>query len=74
MLFKSIDHDQNGKIDKEELHHAVQHAGLAVPMRRLDEFFENIDHNSDGFITYEEWRLVTLWLIFSQLLVNFSRD
>lgn len=28
-------------------------------MRRLNELFENIDHNRDGFITYEEWRLVS---------------
>ncbi|KAI1388449.1 mitochondrial carrier [Hypoxylon trugodes] len=62
VLFKSIDRDQNGKIDKEELHHAVQRAGLAVPMRRLDEFFENIDHNRDGFITYEEWRNFLLFM------------
>ncbi|KAI4867152.1 mitochondrial carrier [Hypoxylon rubiginosum] len=62
ILFKSIDHDKNGKIDKEELHHAVQRAGLAVPMRRLDEFFENIDHNRDGFITYEEWRNFLLFM------------
>ncbi|KAI0131148.1 mitochondrial carrier [Daldinia grandis] len=62
VLFKSIDRDQNGKIDKEELHHAVQRAGLAVPLRRLDEFFENIDHNRDGFITYEEWRNFLLFM------------
>ncbi|KAI0884839.1 mitochondrial carrier [Annulohypoxylon maeteangense] len=62
VLFKSIDRDQNGKIDKEELHHAVQHAGLAVPMRRLNELFENIDHNRDGFITYEEWRNFLLFM------------
>ncbi|KAI0121417.1 mitochondrial carrier [Hypoxylon sp. NC0597] len=62
ILFKSIDRDQNGKIDKEELHHAVQRAGLAVPIRRLDEFFENIDHNRDGFITYEEWRNFLLFM------------
>ncbi|KAI0385291.1 mitochondrial carrier [Hypomontagnella monticulosa] len=62
VLFKSIDRDQNGKIDKEELHHAVQRAGLAVPIRRLDEFFENIDHNRDGFITYEEWRNFLLFM------------
>ncbi|KAI5858279.1 mitochondrial carrier [Durotheca rogersii] len=62
LLFKSIDRDQNGKIDKEELHHAVQRAGLAVPVRRLDEFFENIDHNCDGFITYEEWRNFLLFM------------
>ncbi|KAI2634417.1 mitochondrial carrier [Hypomontagnella submonticulosa] len=62
VLFKSIDRDQNGKIDKEELHHAVQRAGLAVPVRRLEEFFENIDHNRDGFITYEEWRNFLLFM------------
>ncbi|KAI8958424.1 mitochondrial carrier [Daldinia sp. FL1419] len=62
VLFKSIDRDQNGKLDKEELHHAVQRAGLAVPLRRLDEFFENIDHNRDGFITYEEWRNFLLFM------------
>ncbi|KAL7624482.1 hypothetical protein AAE478_006047 [Parahypoxylon ruwenzoriense] len=62
ILFKSIDRDQNGKIDKEELHHAVQRAGLAVPVRRLDEFFEHIDHNRDGFITYEEWRNFLLFM------------
>ncbi|KAI0010623.1 mitochondrial carrier [Xylariaceae sp. FL0662B] len=61
-LFKSIDRDQNGKIDKEELHHAVQRAGLAVPLRRLDKFFENIDHNRDGYITYEEWRDFLLFM------------
>ncbi|KAI2617427.1 mitochondrial carrier [Hypoxylon sp. NC1633] len=62
VLFKSIDRDQNGKLDKEELHHAVQHAGLSVPIRRLDEFFENIDHNRDGYITYEEWRNFLLFM------------
>ncbi|OTB01597.1 hypothetical protein M426DRAFT_63815 [Hypoxylon sp. CI-4A] len=62
VLFKSIDRDQNGKLDKEELHHAVQRAGLAVPIRRLDELFENIDHNRDGFITYEEWRNFLLFM------------
>ncbi|KAI1076517.1 mitochondrial carrier [Whalleya microplaca] len=61
-LFKSIDRDQNGKIDKEELHHAVQRAGLAVPLRRLDEFFEGVDHNRDGYITYEEWRNFLLFM------------
>lgn len=74
VLFKSIDHDKNGKIDKEELHHAVQRAGLAVPMRRLDALFENIDHNRDGYITYEEWRLVPLQFIRSPTCRDFLRD
>ncbi|KAI8624582.1 mitochondrial carrier [Xylariaceae sp. FL1651] len=61
-LFRSIDRDQNGKLDKEELQAAFHKAGLAVPNRRLDTFFENIDHNRDGFITYEEWRNFLLFM------------
>ncbi|KAI1495274.1 calcium dependent mitochondrial carrier protein [Biscogniauxia mediterranea] len=61
-LFKSIDHDKNGKLDKEELQAALHRAGLAVPMRRLDAFFDDIDHNSDGYISYEEWRNFLLFM------------
>lgn len=61
-LFRSIDRDKNDKLDKEELQAAFHKAGLAVPNRRLDEFFEDIDHNRDGFITYEEWRNFLLFM------------
>ncbi|KAI5923809.1 calcium dependent mitochondrial carrier protein [Camillea tinctor] len=61
-LFKSIDHDKNGKLDKEELQTALHRAGLAVPLRRLDAFFDDIDHNSDGYISYEEWRNFLLFM------------
>ncbi|KAI3341641.1 mitochondrial carrier domain-containing protein [Ustulina deusta] len=61
-LFRSIDRDKNGKLDKEELQAAFHKAGLAVPNRRLDAFFEDIDHNRDGFITYEEWRNFLLFM------------
>ncbi|KAI0541450.1 mitochondrial carrier domain-containing protein [Xylaria digitata] len=61
-LFRSIDRDKNGKLDKEELQTAFHKAGLAVPNRRLDAFFEDIDHNRDGFISYEEWRNFLLFM------------
>ncbi|KAJ8124059.1 hypothetical protein ONZ43_g135 [Nemania bipapillata] len=61
-LFQSIDRDKNGKLDKEELQAAFHKVGLAVPNRRLEEFFKDIDHNSDGFITYEEWRNFLLFM------------
>ncbi|KAI0192731.1 calcium dependent mitochondrial carrier protein [Xylaria flabelliformis] len=61
-LFRSIDRDRNGKLDKEELQAAFHKAGLAVPNRRLDEFFADIDHNRDGFISYEEWRNFLLFM------------
>ncbi|KAH8158096.1 hypothetical protein CIB48_g10156 [Xylaria polymorpha] len=61
-LFRSIDRDKNGKLDKEELQAAFHKTGLAVPNRRLDEFFADIDHNRDGFISYEEWRNFLLFM------------
>ncbi|RYP28305.1 hypothetical protein DL767_007265 [Monosporascus sp. MG133] len=62
MLFKAIDRDRNGKLDKDELQAAFQRAGIAIPVRRLNDFFEDIDHNKDGFITYEEWRDFLLFM------------
>lgn len=46
-LFKSIDKDQNGKLDKEELRAAFKRAGLTVPNAKLDQFFGEIDQNRD---------------------------
>lgn len=56
LLFKSIDRDNNGRLDKEELQTAFQRVGLAVPQRRLNTFFEDMDMNKDGFVSFAEWR------------------
>lgn len=58
LLFNSIDRDNNGKLDKKELQAAFLNAGLCVPMRRLTEFFNEIDLNNDGYISFDEWRYV----------------
>lgn len=55
-LFRSIDHDQDGRLNKQELQAAFQRAGLSVPKARLAGFFSEIDLNKDGFITFDEWR------------------
>lgn len=55
-LFKSIDRNQDGKLGQEELSLAFQKAGLSVPKRRLSGFFEEVDMNHDGFISFDEWR------------------
>ncbi|KAK8134807.1 hypothetical protein PG984_006819 [Apiospora sp. TS-2023a] len=62
LLFKSIDRDNNGRLDKDELQAAFQHAGLAVPMRRLHTFFEDVDLNKDGYISFDEWRDFLLFM------------
>lgn len=56
LLFRAIDRDQDGHLDKDELQAAFKKAGLAVPMRRLSGFFDEIDMNHDGYITFDEWR------------------
>ncbi len=59
MLFRNIDKNGDGKVGKEELRMAFQSAGLAVPGSRLDAFFNDIDMNNDGYISFDEWRYVT---------------
>ncbi|KAM0815001.1 putative Mitochondrial carrier domain-containing protein [Seiridium cardinale] len=62
LLFKAIDHNNDGKLDKRELQAAFQRAGLAVPMRRLGTFFQDIDGNNDGYISFDEWRNFLLFM------------
>ncbi|KAF8461361.1 mitochondrial carrier domain-containing protein [Kalaharituber pfeilii] len=55
-IFHSVDLDSNGKIDKAELRQALDKAGIDAHGDRLEEFFEFMDKNRDGVVSYEEWR------------------
>jgi len=55
-LFKTIDRDHDGNLDKSELSLAFERAGVAVSNARLDRFFTYIDKNHDGTIDFSEWR------------------
>ncbi|KAH6996961.1 mitochondrial carrier domain-containing protein [Ilyonectria destructans] len=61
-LFRTIDKDGNGKLDKAELQAAFKNGGLTVSNRRLAEFFDDVDLNHDGFITFDEWRNFLLFM------------
>ncbi|KAH8883811.1 mitochondrial carrier [Thozetella sp. PMI_491] len=61
-LFQSIDRDHDGKLDPNELQAAFKSAGLTVPRRRLAGFFDEIDMNHDGYISFDEWRDFLLFL------------
>ncbi|KAL8732494.1 MAG: hypothetical protein Q9166_002708 [cf. Caloplaca sp. 2 TL-2023] len=61
-LFKSIDRDHNGQLEKSELKSAFARAGLAVPNSKLDQFFSEVDTNRDGVISFEEWRDFLLFI------------
>jgi solute carrier family 25 (mitochondrial phosphate transporter), member 23/24/25/41 len=56
LLFRSIDHNEDGKLSKDELQAAFMRAGLAVPSSKLDQFFAEVDTNHDGVISFDEWR------------------
>jgi solute carrier family 25 phosphate transporter 23/24/25/41 len=55
-LFQSIDHNGDGKLDKDELRDAFKGAGLVVPNAKLQLFFEEVDVNHDGSVSFDEWR------------------
>jgi solute carrier family 25 phosphate transporter 23/24/25/41 len=46
-LFKSIDRDDDGRLDKSELRGAFKKAGLSVPPSKLDQLFAEVDENND---------------------------
>lgn len=55
-MFQSIDRNQNGDLDKKELSAAFAQAGVGVSNARLERFFDYIDKDHNGAISYEEWR------------------
>lgn len=55
-LFESIDKDNSGALDKDELRMAFQRAGLTISSSKLDQFFDEVDTNHDGEISFDEWR------------------
>lgn len=55
-LFQSIDKDNSGGLDKNELRSAFARAGITISNAKLDQFFDEVDVNHDGNITFDEWR------------------
>ncbi|POR35699.1 Calcium-binding mitochondrial carrier SAL1, partial [Tolypocladium paradoxum] len=62
LLFKAIDKDGNGKLDMKELQTAFRTAGLTVSSRKLSEFFNDMDENHDGYVSFDEWRNFLLFM------------
>lgn len=55
-LFRTIDKDGDGKLDIKELQIAFKAAGLTVSTRRLEDFFNDMDIDNDGYVEFAEWR------------------
>ncbi|TKX22003.1 putative mitochondrial carrier protein 12 [Elsinoe australis] len=61
-LFDNIDRDNSGNVDKAELKSAFSRAGIAVADERLERFFNDVDKNDDGVISFGEWRDFLLFM------------
>ncbi|KAL1644737.1 hypothetical protein SLS58_004199 [Diplodia intermedia] len=61
-LFRSIDRNSDGRLDKGELRTGFLRAGLRVPDSKLNQFFSEVDSNNDGVISFEEWRDFLLFI------------
>lgn len=48
-----------------ELQAAFKNAKLTVSNGRLSEFFSDMDMNNDGYVSFDEWRLVTAFFLLS---------
>lgn len=55
-IFQAIDVEHNGCILPEELYDALVKAGIEIDDDELASFVERVDKDSNGIITFEEWR------------------
>ncbi|KAE9604220.1 putative mitochondrial carrier protein [Lupinus albus] len=55
-IFQSIDVEQNGSIQSEELSDALGRTGIEMKKGELARFLEHVDKDNNGVITFEEWR------------------
>lgn len=61
-LFQQLDVLGQGRLKKFEIQRALHKAGVHHTDARMHDFFEAMDRNNDGFITFEEWRDFLLFL------------
>ncbi|MCO5614081.1 hypothetical protein L7F22_068362 [Adiantum nelumboides] len=55
-MFKEVNVAHSGSVLPEELLSALQQAGIQLSKQELISFVEHIDKDSNGIITFEEWR------------------
>ncbi|KAH7158899.1 mitochondrial carrier domain-containing protein [Fusarium sp. MPI-SDFR-AT-0072] len=57
-IMEEVDQNGDGKIQ----YNAFKNAGLTLSNRRLTEFFDDMDLNNDGYVTFDEWRNFLLFM------------
>ncbi|XP_072075400.1 calmodulin-like protein 3 isoform X2 [Arachis hypogaea] len=54
-IFQMFDHDDDGKISKEELLESVTKLGLGVMKHDLIQMIARLDANGDGYVDFDEF-------------------
>eukprot|EP00951_Prasinocladus_malaysianus_P046553 scaffold646833_cov41-Prasinocladus_malaysianus.AAC.1 len=54
-VFRKLDVDKNGVVDREEFCNGVARLGMAIPSEQVERFFEHIDTDGTGAIDYVEF-------------------
>ena len=55
-MFKEIDKDNSGNIDKKELNNSLLSIGINLTVDELNSQFNRFDKNTDGTISFNEFR------------------
>ncbi|ORY85618.1 mitochondrial carrier domain-containing protein [Protomyces lactucae-debilis] len=61
-LFEQLDVLHQGRLKRFEIQRALHKAGVHTTDGRMNELFEAMDKNNDGYITFDEWRDYLLFL------------
>lgn len=61
-LFRQLDVLNQGRLKKFEIQRALHKAGVHHSDARMNAFFDAVDRDNDGTITFEEWRDFLLFL------------
>lgn len=67
LSFKSLDQKHDGLLDFEEVRDGLQSLGVDVEDEHVELFFNMLDLDADGYISYDEW---ILFLFFVPLIDN----
>ncbi|CAM9713876.1 unnamed protein product [Choristocarpus tenellus] len=59
-VFKQLDNNNDGRVDREEVREALQALVLPARAKDVDELFATFDLNQDGVILYDEFEALAL--------------
>lgn len=67
-LFKKIDEDNSGAIDKFELKKLFSRLGINLNEQQLNGYFEQIDTDKSGLISLEEFKIMMMGYIKKEMI------